>query len=96
MSQNAGPRGMESGIPFVFHSVPKDRLSEAILNTLAIQVTLPSTVSLPFFEGQEAQGSPLRVHRTTLGPGSSPDLLLAGLCQGPCLPCHLLLAATLW
>lgn len=63
--------GMESGIPFVFHSVPKDQISEAILNTLAIQVALPSTVSLPFFEGQEAQGSPLRVHRTTPGPGSS-------------------------
>lgn len=63
--------GMESGMPFVFHSVPKDRISEAILNKLAIQVTLPSTVSLPFFEGQEAQGSPLRVHRTTPSPGSS-------------------------
>lgn len=56
MSQNAWNLAF-----LLFFTVCQKTEYQAILNTLAIQVTLPSTVSLPFFEGQE-------VHCGSTGP----------------------------
>lgn len=62
-----------------------------------IQRPLPSLISFPFFESQEAEGSPLPGSQDPSGPWEQPDLSADWTpSRPPYLPCHFPLAATLW